>query len=175
VNKRYAVAIVTGTWLACSAAAGAQTAGAQAAAPQDQPHVISSQDLQLLRQDIRSQKKQLIAQNLKLTDAEATRFWPIYDQYTAELVKINDKKYGAIQQYADHFGTLTDDQALSLSRQLLEVDVSAAQLREKYLPTVAKAIGGIKAATFSQLDRRISQMIDLQLASKVPLAQSQNH
>ena len=169
------MAIVAGTWLVCSAAAVAQNAGSQAAAPQDQsPHVISSQDLQLLRQDIRSQKKQLIAQNLKLTDAEATKFWPIYDQYTAELVKINDKKYGAIQQYADHFGTLTGDQAVALSQQLLEVDVSAAQLREKYLPIVAKAIGGVKAATFSQLDRRISQMIDLQLSSKIPLAQSQN-
>jgi hypothetical protein len=59
-----------------------------------------------MRKDIRSQKKQLIAQNPKLTDAEATKFWPIYDQYTAELVKINDKKYATIQEYADHYGTL---------------------------------------------------------------------
>jgi hypothetical protein len=54
-----------------------------------------------MRKDIRSQKKQLVAQNLKLTDAEATKFWPIYDRYTAELVKINDKKYATIQEYAD--------------------------------------------------------------------------
>src|SRR5579864_3113212 len=66
-------------------------------------HAINSQDLGLMRKDIRSQKRQLVAQNLKLTDAEATKFWPIYDRYTAELVKINDKKYATIQEYADGF------------------------------------------------------------------------
>ena len=51
------------------------------------------QDIQLLREDIRSKKKQMVAANLKLTDAEATKFWPVYDQYTADLVKVNNEKY----------------------------------------------------------------------------------
>ena len=55
------------------------------------------QDVDLMRKDVRSQKKQIIASNLNLTDAEAEKFWPIYDQYTAELVKTNDAKYGAIK------------------------------------------------------------------------------
>jgi hypothetical protein len=126
-----------------------------------------------LRKDIRSQKKQLIAQNLKLTDTEATKFWPIYDQYTSELVKANDKKYKAIQDYAQKFGSLNDAEAQSLARQALDVDAAAAQLRLKYLPIFAQAVGGSQAATFSQLDRRISMMIDLQLVSRLPLVQNQ--
>jgi hypothetical protein len=174
VNRHLLVATVTGMWLACSLSAGpaaAQT-GAQPAAPAgNDQHVLSSQDIDLMRKDIRSQKKQLMAQNLKLSDQEATKFWPIYDQYTAELVKINDKKYSIIQQYADQYGTLTDQQALSLVQEWGEVDIAAAQLRAKYVPIVAKAIGGRKGATFGQLDRRISLIIELQLASKLPLAQ----
>ena len=142
--------------------------------PAKDQHVISTQDLDMLRQDIRSHKKQLIAQNLSLTDTDATKFWPIYDKYTAELAKINDKKYAAFQEYADHWGTLSDDQSVALIKQFQEVDIQAAQLRAKYLPIVAQAIGGHKAATFAQLDRRIAMLIDLQLASKVPLVQSQN-
>ena len=134
---------------------------------------ITTQDLDLLRKDIRSQKKQLIAQNLKLTDTEATKFWPIYDQYTSDLVKINDKKYKAIQDYAQKFGSLSDAEAQSLAKQALDVDAAAAQLRLKYLPIFAQAVGGVRAATFSQLDRRISMMIDLQLASRLPLVQTQ--
>ena len=161
-------------WLACVVLASAQTAAPPAAAPTDKnPHRISDQDIDLMRKDIRSQKKQLIAQNLKLTDAEATKFWPIYDQYTAELVKINDKKYAVIQQYADRYGTLTDEEATKLMRQWMDVDIAAAQLRAKYLPIVSQAIGGRKGATFAQLDRRVSLMIELQLASQVPLVQSQ--
>jgi len=165
---------VAGVWLAGMAMASAQISAPPAAAAADKDqHRISDQDIDLMRKDIRSQKKQLIAQNLKLTDAEATKFWPIYDQYTAELVKINNKKYATIQEYADRFGTLTDEQAMTLMRQWMDVDIAAAQLRAKYLPIVSQAIGGKKGATFAQLDRRVSLMIELQLASQVPLVQSQ--
>jgi hypothetical protein len=88
-------------------------------------------------------------------------------------VKINDKKYATIQEYADHYGTLSDETATKLMRQWMDVDVAAAQLRAKYLPIVSQAIGGKKGATFAQLDRRVSLMIELQLASQVPLVQSQ--
>jgi 1-aminocyclopropane-1-carboxylate deaminase/D-cysteine desulfhydrase-like pyridoxal-dependent ACC family enzyme len=162
------------TRLACVAVGSAQTAAPPAAAATDKgQHRISDQDIDLMRKDIRSQKKQLIAQNLKLTDAEATKFWPIYDQYTAELVKINNKKYAIIQEYADRYGTLTDEQATALMKQWMEVDIAAAQLQAKHLPIVSQAIGGRKGATFAQLDRRVSLMIELQLASQVPLVQSQ--
>ena len=131
----------------------------------------TDQDIDLLRKDIRSQKKQIIAANLQLTDAEAVKFWPIYDQYTAELVKINDAKYGAIKEYATNYATLTDDQAMSLTRQILGVDQSVAQLRLKYAPLVGKAISGKKTALFFQLDRRLVMLIDLQLASQIPMVQ----
>ena len=173
MKEHLVVAMVAFAWLACSVSAQAQTA-TEPLAPQDkEQHVISAQDLDMLRKDIRSQKKQLIAQNLKLTDTEATKFWPIYDQYTAELVKINDKKYATIQEYADKYGTLSDEQAVKLMKQWMDVDIAAAQLRAKYLPIVSQAIGGRKGASFSQLDRRISLMIELQLASRVPMVQGQ--
>ena len=80
----------------------------------------------MLRQDIRSKKKQTVAANLQLTDAQATKFWPIYDQYTAELVKINDEKYAILKQYADEWGNMTDDQALSLTNRALAVEQKVA-------------------------------------------------
>lgn len=129
------------------------------------------QDIDLMRKDIRSEKKQLIAANLQLTDTEATKFWPIYDQYTAELVKINDAKYAALKEYAANYSTLTDDNAVSLIRQILGVDQSVAQLRLKYVPIVNKVISGKKTALFFQLDRRLVMMIDLQMASDIPVVQ----
>src|SRR5690349_19729201 len=75
-----------------------QQANAQDAANKDSQSV-SEQDIQLLRQDIRSQKKQLIASNLRLTDAEATKFWPVYDQYNVEMTNIGDQKYALIKEY----------------------------------------------------------------------------
>ena len=129
------------------------------------------QDIDLMRKDVRSQKKQIIAANLQLTDAEAVKFWPVYDQYTAELVKINDAKYAAIKDYATNYDTLTDDKALSLTRQILGVDQSVAQLRQKYVPIIGNVISGKKTALFFQLDRRLVALIDLQLAAAIPMVQ----
>jgi Spy/CpxP family protein refolding chaperone len=149
---------------------------AQASPPQDAPSSQKTQDatdkdIDLLRKDIRSQKKQLVAANLKLTDREAEQFWPLYDQYTAELVKINDKKYGAIKDFAQNYETLTDEQAETLTRQVLEVDESVAQLRIRYIPIFRKVLSGKKTALFFQLDRTLVMLIDLQLSSEIPLVE----
>jgi hypothetical protein len=131
------------------------------------------QDIQLLRQDIRSQKKQLVAANLKLTDTEATKFWPVYDQYTADLVKINDEKYALIKEFADSWGTISDAQALSLTNRALAVEKNVADLRIRYVPIFSQAIPGKKVATFFQIERRLQAVIDLQLSSQLPLVQGQ--
>jgi hypothetical protein len=130
-------------------------------------------DVELLRKDLRSQKKQLIAANLTLTADEATKFWPVYDQYAAEQTKLGDQKYQLIKDYAQGFGSLTDEQALALSKRSLALDEAVAQLRTTYLPIINKVIPGKKTATFFQLDRRVSLLIDLQLASEIPLVQQQ--
>jgi hypothetical protein len=137
--------------------------------PQAQNSV--DQDVDLLRKDIRSQKKQIIAANLQLSDTEATKFWPLYDQYTAELVKINDAKYGVIKEYATNYSTLTDDHALALTKNLLSVDQQVAQLRLRYVPIFSNVIPGKKTALFFQLDRRLVMLIDLQLAAQIPMVQ----
>jgi len=111
--------------------------------------------------------------SLPLTDAEATKFWPIYEQYAAELTQLGDQKYALIKEYAQGYGTLSNEQALSLLNRSLALDQQIAQLRTKYVPIVNKVLPGIKTATFFQLDRRLTSLVDLQLASEIPLAQDQ--
>ena len=153
----------------------AQTAASGAATAADStPGALTDQQLALLRKDIRSIKKQLIASNLTLTDTEATKFWPVYEQYSADFGKISEARTAIVKEYSDGYGTLTDDQAESLIRRWLDTDISAAQLRQKYVPIFRKVLPGRQAATFFQLDRRISLMIDVQLTSQLPLVQNQD-
>jgi hypothetical protein len=142
--------------------------------PSANPQASLDQDIALLRQDLRSQKKQLIASNLQLTDAEATKFWPVYDQYTAEQTKLGDAKVALIKEYAQGFGTVSNDQALSLIKRALALDEEYAELRIKYLPIFNKVIPGTKTATFFQMDRRVGALADLQLASQIPFVQDQS-
>jgi hypothetical protein len=166
--------VLVGAWLLQGSKALAQdTYSRQLATITDRGRGASlDQEMALMQKDIRSMQKQLIAVNLPLTDAEATRFWPVYDEYARDFGNINNTRAALIEEYAENYGTLTDDQADSLIRRWLDADIAAANLRQKYVPIVRRVLPGKKAATFFQIDRRISMMIDVQLTSQIPLAQS---
>jgi len=170
VNKPVALVVIAGLCALSSATARAQTTSPR----ESTDHVMKDRDINLLRQDLRSKRKQLIAANLKLSEAEATKFWPVYEQYVTELIAINDKKFALIQDYADNWGKLTDEQSLLFIRQWADFDIAISQLRQKYVPLVAKVLDGRKTATFIQLDRRIAMMLDLQVSSQMPLVQDQD-
>lgn len=126
-----------------------------------------------LRKDIRSVRKQTIAANLTLTDDEAPKFWPVYAQYSDELEKITDTKLALIAEYAEEYGSLTDEEADSLVCRWLDTDTAIDQLRQKYVPILRKVLPGKKAATFFQLDRQLGMTVDIHLTSKLPLMQGQ--
>lgn len=126
-------------------------------------------DVMLLRRDLRSDKKQLIALNLSLTETEATKFWPVYDQYAADMAKHNDEFYTLIKNYAANQKMLTDSEAASMIKRWAEIQVELSQTRQKYIPLVEKVISPRKAALFFQIDRRLYALMDLQTSSKLPL------
>lgn len=127
------------------------------------------QDLLLIRRDLRAEKKKIIAMNVPLTEAEATKFWPVYDQYADEMRKHNDEFYSIIKDYAANQKTLTDAQAVSMIKRWSNIQVELAQTRQKYVPLFEKVLPGKKAALFFQIDRRLYALMDLQTASEVPL------
>ena len=126
-------------------------------------------DLALMRRDLRADKKQLIALNVSLTETEATKFWPVYDEYTGEMAKVNDEFYSVIKDYAANQKTLTDAQASSMINRWAAIQVKQAQTRQKYVPLIEKVIPARKAALFFQIDRRLYALMDLQVASQIPL------
>jgi hypothetical protein len=135
----------------------------------------SDQDIDLMRQDLRNKKRQIIAENLPLSDAEAEKFWPIYQHYTNDLKQINDEKFVLLKNYAQSWGNMSNQDALIYIRRWLEVDQEVQALRSKYVPVVSQVLSGKGTATFFQLDRRISMMMDIQLSSQIPLAQGKKN
>jgi Spy/CpxP family protein refolding chaperone len=124
--------------------------------------------IDLLRKDVRSQKKQIIAENMDLSDAEAEKFWPVYDQYAAELSRIYDTKIALLKDYAQNYSSMTGEQAEDYIRKRAEVEQSIMQLRLKYMPAYRKVLSGRETALFYQLDWRLGLAIDVELV-QVPL------
>jgi hypothetical protein len=131
--------------------------------------VETLKDLNLLRRDLRAQKKQLIALNVPLTETEATKFWPVYDQYITDITKVYDDFYGSVKEYAAKQKTITDAESSDLMKRWAAALVLIAQTRQRYLPIFEKVIPAKKAAVFMQVDRRLYALIDLQVVSETPL------
>ena len=146
---------------------------AQAAQPAPsasaQPHSVTDQDIEMLRQDIRAQRKEITAQHMTLTADEATKFWPIFDQYRKEAIKPNDERWALIKEYAASYSTVTDAQANDFMQRATAVDQQLLALRMKYIPVFEKVISAKKTALWYQIDRRIDLLINLQLSASIPV------
>ena len=149
--------------------AGASSVIAFAQATETATGVQVQADIELLRRDLRSEKKKILAANLPLTPDEATRFWPVYDQYALDMSKHYDVFYQVIKDYATNQKTLTDDQANTMIKKWSDEQVAVAQTRQKWVPQIQKVLPGKKAALFFQIDRRLYAAMDLQVASEIPL------
>jgi hypothetical protein len=106
---------------------------------------------------------------MKLTDSEAEKFWPVYEQYVSDLVSINGTKYALVKQYVETRGMLTDAEAETAVNQWVGVDQSVTELRKRYIPIFRKVLSPKNTALFYQIDRRVQLMIDLQLATSLPM------
>jgi hypothetical protein len=147
----------------------AQPAGQSPAATTQQPTTVTDRDVEMLRQDLRDQRKQIVALNLPLTADEATKFWPVFDQYRNDAIKLNDIRWSVIKDYAAQYNTMTDAQAQELMKRENAIDQQLLALRMKYVPTFEKVISARKTALFYQIDRRVDLLINLQLSSMIPM------
>ena len=125
--------------------------------------------VELLRSDIRTQKQAVLTQAIQFSDEQAAVFWPIYREYELELSKIGDQRIALIKDFAANFETMTDEKAKEIAKQSFKLEEDRVKLRKKYHGKVQKDLDPIIAAKFIQIERAIAALIDIQLASEMPL------
>lgn len=153
--------------------AWAHVAFAQAKKPpaaDDTRDVNLSAYVQLMRSDIRAQKVAIITEVMDFTEDEDAKFWPVYREYEAELGKINDARLSLINDYANNYDTLTDAVADRIAKGALDVEGQRTALKTKYYDRFKSALSAKTAARFLQVENQILLLLDLQIASALPLA-----
>jgi len=130
-------------------------------------------NMEILRQKIKADKKLVVAQNLNLTDAEGTAFWPVYDAYQNDLQQINQRLAAAITAYADAYnkGPVTNEAAKKLLDESLAIDEAEAQLKKATAAKTLAALPAMKAARYIQIENKIRAAIRYELAANIPLVQ----
>ncbi|MDH5628034.1 MAG: hypothetical protein OEY69_07040 [Candidatus Krumholzibacteria bacterium] len=133
------------------------------------PSFAQNDVIELLRSDIRTQKKALITGAMQMTEAESDIFWPIYNEYENELRLVGDRRVATIKDFADNYENMTEEMAKDLSKRSLKNQEDRLSLYKKYNGKFAKALSPKMAARWLQAEYAINEMIDVQISSELPL------
>ena len=125
--------------------------------------------IQLLRMDVRKQKAQLMGVVMDLDANESAKFWPIYKDYEAELSMFYDGVQGLIKQYAQNYNNMTPAVADQLATKLLDLEQQRNDLRRKFYQRYKAEMDPIIAARFLQVENQFERIIDLEIASQLPV------
>ena len=130
---------------------------------------ITDADVKLLREDLQSLKTQIITNTMAFSDKEAAAFGPLYKEYATAQNSIAEKRLTLITDYAQNLDKMNDAKARDLTDRLFAIEDETQALRKKYFSRFEKALGAKRAAKFYQVDSRLTQMVNIQLASEIPL------
>ena len=128
--------------------------------------------VEMMRQDIRDQKEDIIREVIVFKEGEgdkAAAFWNIYRDYQKDLKKITDVRIAIIKDYAVSFDKMTDAKAKELAKQVLANDKAALKLKEKYYGKFMKVMGASAANRFFQVENTLNSLILLQINTELPL------
>lgn len=166
--------VVLGVVATCSVAIDAQSAKSSSAQPGTNPAQTQSLNLtayaELLRSDVRAQKVAIITEVMGFTEAEDKAFWPIYRQYDAEMSKLGDERVALITEYAHNYENMTDVVADKLAAKAIDLEARRRSVTANCYDQVKKALSPKTAFRFLQVEHQLQLLIDLQIASSLPIA-----
>ena len=128
-------------------------------------------DTELLRSDLRSQKIAVITEMMQFTEAEDTKFWPVYREYELELSRINDDRLALIESYAKVYDKMSASNADDLMVKALNLESRRTALKQKYYTKLKTAVSPLTAARALQIENQIQLLIDLQIAASLPVVE----
>ncbi len=138
----------------------------EASPPTGQPDETAV--IERLRADIHADRVAAIRRQMEFNPDESTAFWPIYNEYAAEMSRANDDRVAIVRQYADKYANLTGDDATALTAKMLAFEQNRLDIKKKYFKEFSSKLSGRTVAKFFQLEHRFDLVIDLELAARLP-------
>jgi hypothetical protein len=132
----------------------------------------TSSDMQILIEKIKADKKLLVAENMQLSEAEAKKFWPVYQQFQDELFILRVRSLKLVEDYAENYNSMTNDVAKKLLDEYLTIERLRQKVREASLKKFRKVLPEMKVARYYQIENKISAVVNYELAKEIPLVKT---
>jgi hypothetical protein len=126
-------------------------------------------EIEMVRSMAQLERKAVIEKGMQLTPEEAGKFWPVYNEYAAELAKTNDQLVKLITDYAASYEMMDDKTATTLRDNFFNMQGDLLSLRKKYAKRFSKVVSQVKVTRFFQLEHKMDAVQNLKLARQIPL------
>lgn len=130
-------------------------------------------EIELTREMVQTERKAIVAANMVLSEAESRNFWPVYNDYVAEVRKVNDRRARLIVNYARAYENLTETQAEAFLKESIDIDKAELKVKESFLPKFKEVLTSKRVARFYQIENKLDTIIDFGIASEIPLVRGQ--
>ncbi len=127
--------------------------------------------LELLKKDLNKEKRSLVAEAMNIKEENKTSFWQLYGEYETETNRLIDLRAKNIEKFSENFEKLNDEVANELVSNYFEIETGKLKNNKNYYKKIKKVIGAVQAARFIQIMEQVQLLIDVQIASEVPLVE----
>ncbi len=131
----------------------------------------TNEEVATMKQMAQTEIRLVFIRNLALSEEEGAIFWPLYDQYRAEVNKVGAKTSNVINEYIANIQNLTDARAIDLTKRYYEAEKERVDINLKYLEKMMAVLPGKKVAKFLQIENKLMAVGRYNLANKIPLIQ----
>ena len=126
-------------------------------------------EIALTRQQIQSDRQEIVAANLQLSDEESKIFWPLYRAYREEIVKLGDRYVKLIEDYAATYKTITNEQASAFLDESLSILGEENKIMTKHAKKMRQTVSAKTVARFFQIESQLNNMLRAEFADEIPL------
>ena len=129
----------------------------------------AADDMQIIKDAIKANKKLFVSENMQLTESEAKAFWSIYEEYQDGLEDLADRSLKLIGNYADNYQTMTDEIAEKLLEEFLDIECDYTELKKAYVPKFLKVLPAKKVVRYYQIENKIEAAGNYEIAKEIPI------
>jgi hypothetical protein len=124
--------------------------------------------IDILKKDIQTEAKKLVGENLEMTEDQEEVFWPLYDEYAAELLELSNERLNVISSYMLDYYDLSDEKAETLVKQALDIEQKRLDLKRKYLAKMNEVLPAKLVGKYFQIDGYLQTLLTIQRQSTIP-------
>jgi hypothetical protein len=131
----------------------------------------NKEEIDLVQAAFGMDKKAVVADFVKPSDAQKAAFWKLYDEYETQRKDLGKQRIALLQEYAAKFLDMNSEQADAWTKKVIELQKKTDNLIVIYYTKVKTASDGVVATQFYQIENYILTAIRMQVLQNVPFLQ----